>query len=125
MTEPTQPERRRYTRVALDTEVDLIQGDKRFRCDLLDISLNGLLVASAAHRQIRPAEPCTVEVLLTDSTHITMQCTLAHSSPSILGFQCTSLDIDSAAHLRRLIEFNMPDCEASDRALSELLQRIK
>lgn len=117
----TENERRRFTRVAFDTAATLVQGDRVHHTNLVDISLNGLLVETPEAYEIRADQPCDVSIILGDSTEIQMKVKLVHSSSSVLGFKSDSIDMESIAHLRRLIELNLNDPTASDRVLSELL----
>ena len=119
----TSEERRQFSRVEFDADVYLIQESKEYRAQLHDISLNGVLVSTPSEYHIRTDMPCALNVLLSDQVVITMQATLVHSSSSFLGFHCTSIDMDSVVHLRRLIEVNLDDPGASERVLTELLRR--
>ncbi len=116
-------ERRQFSRIEFDADVHLIQEGKEYRAQLHDISLNGVLVSTPAEYHIRTDMPCTLNVILSDQAVITMQVTLVHSSSSFLGFHCTSIDMDSIVHLRRLIEINLGEPGASERVLTELLKR--
>jgi hypothetical protein len=119
----SQEERRRFSRVEFDADVRLLQDGKDYRAQLHDISLNGVLIATPSEYHIRTDMPCTLLVILSDDTVITMQVTLVHSSSAFLGFHCTSIDMESIVHLRRLIEINLGEPGASERVLAELLKR--
>ncbi len=114
-------ERRRYTRINFDCDAAIIQGDNRYQVHLVDVSLNGVLIETPEDYAIRAAEPVDVEICLSGEITITMHSHLVHSSPEVLGFTCDSIDMDSMTHLRRLIELNMENPEASERVLDELL----
>lgn len=116
-------ERRRFSRVEFDADVHLLQEGKQFSAQLHDISLNGVLISTPAEYHLRTDMPCTLGIILSDQAVITMQVTLVHSSSSFLGFHCTSIDMDSIVHLRRLIEINLGEPGASERVLTELLKR--
>lgn len=122
-TPETSGERRQFSRVPFDAHVLLTQEGKEYRAQLQDISLNGVLITTPADYHLRTDMPCTLQVVLSDSALITMQVTLVHSSSDFLGFHCTSIDMDSIVHLRRLIEINLGDTQASERVLAELLKR--
>jgi hypothetical protein len=119
----SQEERRRFSRVEFDADVRLLQDGKDYRAQLHDISLNGVLIATPSEYHIRTDMPCTLLVILSDDAVITMQVTLVHSSSTFLGFHCTSIDMESIVHLRRLIEINLGEPGASERVLAELLKR--
>lgn len=116
-------DRRRFSRVEFDAEVRLTQEGKQYSAQLHDISLNGVLISSPEDYHLRTDMPCTLHVVLADHAVITMQVTLVHSSSRFLGFHCTSIDMDSVIHLRRLIEINLGEPGASERVLTELLKR--
>lgn len=116
-------DRRQFSRVAFDTPAHIIQSDRQYKSQLLDISLNGVLVTPPKHYEINLEQPCAVEIRLSPDVSITMQVELIHNSDQYLGFRCISIDMDSVIHLRRLIENNLGDPQASDRVLAELLGR--
>lgn len=123
MNEQASAERRQFSRVEFDADVEVQQDGKHFAAKLVDISVNGVLITTPAEYHIRTDMPCTIQVKLADDTIIKMQVALIHSSSRFLGFHCTSIDMDSITHLRRLIEFNLKDEGSPDRVLAELLKR--
>lgn len=116
-------DRRRFSRVEFEADVTVSQTGESFSAQLLDISVNGVLLATPAEYQLRTDMPATLCVQLAADAQIVMQVTLVHSSNKLLGFHCTSIDIDSMMHLRRLMEINLDDPSASERVLNELLNR--
>lgn len=123
MNNNAQKERRQFSRVDFDATVLVHQDARQCKTQLVDISVNGVLIKTPTLYHIRTDMPCTLTVLLADNTSITMQVALVHSSSEFLGFHCTSIDMDSISHLRRLIEYNLNDESAADRVLGELLKR--
>lgn len=122
-TNTTTQERRQFSRIEFDADVHLTQEGKDYHAQLRDISLNGVLISTPADYHLRTDMPCTLHVVLADNAVITMQVALVHSSSQVLGFHCTSIDMDSIIHLRRLIEINLGEAGASERVLTELLKR--
>lgn len=118
----TEQERRRFSRIKFDTAATLVQNEKVFHTHVLDISLNGLLLETPDDYEIRTDQSADISILLGDEAEIQMAVKLVHSSTKLLGFRCESIDMESIAHLRRLVELNLDDPKASDRVLSELLQ---
>ncbi|WP_333607887.1 PilZ domain-containing protein, partial [Arsukibacterium sp.] len=49
-----------------------------------------------------------------------MQVRVAHQHQQVIGLHCDKIDIDSASHLKRLIELNLGDDQLLSRELSEL-----
>ena len=117
------PDRRQFSRIEFDASAFLIQEGRQIGASLVDISLNGVLVETPSTYQLRTDMPCTINIVLSEDVVISMQASLVHSSSKLLGFHCSSIDMDSIIHLRRLIEINLEDAGASERVLSELLKR--
>lgn len=114
-------ERRKFSRILFDAHVELAQGDFHWRATLLDISLKGLLLQQPLPKEVSISEPALVKILLSDNTIIAMSVTVAHQHHQQTGLVCSSIDIDSVSHLRRLIELNLGDATAAERELSELI----
>ncbi len=115
-------ERRRFTRVQFDTAATLAQKESVFHTHVLDISLNGVLLETPQNYKIDANQHAEIVIFLNESTEIQMTVSLAHSTSKYLGFHCESIDVDSIAHLRRLIELNIDLPNASERILDELIE---
>jgi hypothetical protein len=114
-------ERRRFSRVHFDATARLLQGGLAFDTAICDVSLNGVLLKTPEHYQLRSDQPCTLEASLSEGVVIQFQAMLIHASDRTLGLQIISIDMDSITHLRRLIEVNLGDSQAAERVLSELV----
>lgn len=114
-------ERRRFSRIDFDARVQVAQGDKNWQAQLLDISLKGLLLSKLGPYQLDPATPLLVKIILSDQTSIAMSAQVVHQTLDQLHLACTTIDIDSISHLRRLIELNIGDATAAERELTELI----
>ncbi|MFC3117252.1 PilZ domain-containing protein [Cellvibrio fontiphilus] len=114
-------ERRKFSRILFDAHVELAQGEFHWRASLLDISLKGLLLQQKLPPEVSVKDPVLVKILLSDNTCIAMSVTVAHQHHQQTGLVCSSIDIDSVSHLRRLIELNLGDAAAAERELSELI----
>lgn len=114
-------ERRKFSRILFDAHVELAQGDCHWRASLLDISLKGLLIQQELPAPVKRDEPILVKILLSDNASIAMTVTVAHQHHNQTGLTCTTIDIDSVTHLRRLIELNLGDAGAAERELNELM----
>lgn len=117
----TANERRKFSRILFDAHVELAQGEFHWRATLLDISLKGLLIQQNLPSAVIKADPILVKILLSDNTSIAMSVVVAHQHHNQTGLMCTSIDIDSVSHLRRLIELNLGDAMEAERELSELI----
>lgn len=114
-------ERRKFSRILFDAHVELAQGDCHWRASLLDISLKGLLIQQQLPAEVKKDLPILVKILLSDQTSIAMTVSVAHQHHNQTGLMCTTIDIDSVSHLRRLIELNLGDASAAERELNELM----
>lgn len=121
---PEKPDRRRYTRVEFDGDAFLEQADIHLPVTVVDLSLNGVLIRTPNQYSISAEHPVDLRIDLSDDVKIRMKAMLVHSSDRVLGFQCDTIDLESVAHLRRLIELNIDDPMAPERVLSELLEAV-
>ena len=118
----SEAEHRQFSRVAFDATTTLVLDGTRLTAKLLDVSLKGALVANLAGREPKIDQPARLEMALNGSDIvIAMDTEIAHVSPKGLGLRCTSIDLDSIAHLRRLMELNTGDPRLVERELSALL----
>ena len=117
----TANERRKFSRILFDAHVELAQGEFHWRASLLDISLKGLLLQQTLPAEVAQEQPILVKILLSDNTSIAMSVIVAHQHHNQTGLVCTSIDIDSVSHSRRLIELNLGDAAEAERELSELI----
>jgi len=115
------PERRHFSRVNFHSRVILSQGEQQWDCELVDISLKGLLINREENQHFHADSPFSARINLGEDEHIDMQLTLARSSDQQQGFTCTSIDVESIRHLRRLIELNLGDPEAAEREITEMI----
>jgi PilZ domain len=114
-------ERRRFSRIDFDARVELAQGDRCWQAQLLDVSLKGVLLAKTGSYQLESKQPLLIKIILSDQTTIAMSTLLVNQSLEHIRLACVTIDIDSVAHLRRLIELNLGDTQAAERELAELL----
>lgn len=114
-------ERRKFSRILFDAHVELAQGDCHWRASLLDISLKGLLIQQRLPAEVKKDQSILVKILLSDNTSIAMTVSVAHQHHNQTGLMCTTIDIDSVSHLRRLIELNLGNASAAERELNELM----
>ncbi|MEY3017558.1 MAG: hypothetical protein RL336_693 [Pseudomonadota bacterium] len=113
-------ERRIFSRISFDAETYLCQGDKRWPVELIDISLNGVLVALPKTWDGDPTKDTTVYIHLGGDIAINMITRLTHQQDGRAGFQCDHIDLESISHLRRLVELNLGDTDMLERELQQL-----
>lgn len=116
-------ERRQFARVAFAAGAELITTDARLHCQVLDISLKGVLLQLPPGPPPQAGMPCLVKLPLggEGGTAIAMAGELAHVEGDHAGVLCRSIDLESITHLRRLIEVNLADTTASERELQALI----
>ena len=116
-------ESRRFSRIPFESDSELVMEGQRFRTHLVDISLKGALIERPGDFETEADRPVQLEVNLGASDAvISMKCEIAHLTADRVGLRCVSIDLDSIAHLRRLVELNSGDPKLVERELSALLQ---
>ena len=116
-----EPERRRFTRIALACRVRITSANGIWWGELIDVSLKGLLVRVAAGWPGRAGDHCTVQLQLDEGeTVIQMEGRVIHHAGERIGFGWESIDLDSFSHLKRLLQLNLEDEAQLLRELEEL-----
>jgi hypothetical protein len=125
----SETDRRHYQRVQFSAPAELAQGPCRQSVQILDLSLNGVLVDDFGGHDFDLSQPLHLTLSLTDNAAIAMELRYVHrgmdGATQRCGFRCSSIDLDSIAHLRRLVELNLGDSSILERNLSELLARME
>lgn len=115
-------EKRRFHRIQFDGACDIHWQDDVWSTEVLDISLKGLLVKMPEGWSVPLNQPCEVVIHLDGTASaIVMAVELRHVEAGKLGFKCQYIDLDSATHLRRLVELNLGDQALLERELSHLM----
>lgn len=116
------PEKRRFHRIEFDAPCELHCQDSVWATELLDISLKGLLVKRSARWNVPLKQPCEVIIHLDDhKSGIVMAVELRHVEPERLGFKCKYIDLESATHLKRLVELNLGDQALLEREFAHMI----
>ncbi|XOZ33435.1 PilZ domain-containing protein [Halomonadaceae bacterium KBTZ08] len=114
-------ERRFFSRILFDAQCEIHLGNRVWPSEVLDISLHGALLKAPPDFDGEEGDGYTIAIWLSDNTtRITMDAILRHKETDQLGFECRSLDLDSATHLRRLVELNLGDEAELHRELARL-----
>jgi hypothetical protein len=117
------PERRHFTRIFYLTAAKLVQGVQQWQTQLIDVSLQGALVLRPDAWSGSDDREYELSFVLGGSDIvIRMQVELTHEASKKLGFYCHHIDIDSASHLKRMIELNVGEEQLLYRELEQLLQ---
>ncbi len=117
-------EKRRFSRIAFEASAYLDLKGSKIVVQLIDISLKGALVLLEDKAlDIEPkAAAAVLNIILNDSVVITMDVKIVHSAEGRLGLECVQIDIDSIAHLRRLVELNLGEESLLYRELKALIK---
>ena len=118
-------DQRHFTRIpfnATTTLVDSKTGEKQ-TAELIDISFKGILVKKPAGWQCENGAQYTVNLQLAGhEIEINLDVTAVHIEDNCIGFKTVHMDLDTATHLRRLVELNLGNEDLLERELSELIQ---
>lgn len=121
MSQQSDQERRRFTRISFDAEAELTAGERRWVVKIEDISLKGVLLAHPEGFDGQLGDAMQVEAWLDSDVQIVLPITLARIDEHFLGCSCGAIDLDSITHLRRLVELNLEDSSLLDRELEHLI----
>ena len=114
--------RRRFSRVLFDAPCSLHCQDNTWTSELLDISLRGVLVRRPEGWKAPLTSPFEITIDLDEhASGIVLAVELRHTEADQLGFEIRYIDLDSATHLRRLVELNLGDQSLLERELSQLV----
>jgi len=118
-------ERRKFTRVPFEASVSLRNPSGTWTGKLKDISLNGILVSRPHHWTQVSDNDFLIEIHPAENAFsIRMEASLAHTENNSIGLKCHHIDIDSASHLRRLVELNIGDNSILNREFLALVENV-
>ncbi len=112
---------RRFSRVLFSGPVQLKNTTALYTGLLQDLSLKGALLRLESTSDLQLGQQFQLQFQLNESgVDLFMDVTVAHLNGNSVGVRCDKIDIDSASHLRRLLELNLGDAELLSRELTEL-----
>jgi hypothetical protein len=115
-------ERRRFSRIAFHRPATLCAGGSAMTVGVLDVSLKGALVEVPPGLAAEPGARCSLTIHLdAGESVIQLDGEVAHHRGSKLGVRCTSVDLESVGHLRRVVELSLADEHLLDRELATLI----
>ena len=113
-------ERRHHARVVYHGPARFISRHGNQEGEVLDLSFRGALLTLATPPAL--GESGTVEVSLgPHGPVVRLEGHVAHVEAGQLGLFCERIDLDSACHLRRLVELNLGDAALLERELAALV----
>ena len=115
-------DKRRFHRIGFDAPCELHCQDQVWSTEVLDISLKGVLVQRPEGWKAPLSKPCEVVIHLNErEAAIVMAVELKHVEEHRLGFKCQYIDLESATHLKRLVELNLGDQALLEREFAHLI----
>jgi len=117
-------EQRNYRRINFRTEADVTLKDSIYRCDLVDLALQGALFRSERELSLPLGSQVPLSIYLPE-TSIRMEFIgeLIHQNGQFYGFIFTSEEAESMAHLRRLLELNVGDAALIEKEFNNWLKQ--
>ncbi len=118
-------EQRHFTRIPFNASATIVSSrtDRKTTAELIDISFKGVLISKPDDWQGTKGEHYTVNLQLAGhAVEINLEVINIHEENNHIGFKTEHMDIDTATHLRRLVELNLGDESLLERELSELIQ---
>jgi len=113
---------RRFSRIQFHRAAELVLGGEVVSVDVVDVSLNGALLKVPPGFSGRRGQPCSLSIRLEPSdSYIRMVGEMAHVEPGRVGVRREEIDLESMAHLRRLVELNLGDPTLLDREFDALI----
>lgn len=102
------PERRRFSRIPFQSSVELHVRNGVAPARLVDVSLKGALIEVGDGFDAERGEPCALALRLGGGDAVVrMDGAVAHREGARVGIRWHAIDLESIAHLRRLVELNL------------------
>lgn len=115
-------ERRNFARILLTWPVKLTASEQNWGTQLIDLCLQGALVQLPPDYPTTSPKPLKLHLHIPQSkVDIDMDVSEAHRDRGTLGLSCTRIDLESIAHLRRLVELNVGSDDLLHRELEQLI----
>jgi hypothetical protein len=100
--------------------VILRANDCQQECAVIDIPLKGALLSRPAAWSAKSDQDVNLDIQIAEGVRIHIQGVVAHAEAGYVGVTCQHIDLDCAAHLRRLMELNLGDEAQLHRELQAL-----
>jgi hypothetical protein len=122
MSDQPEQDRRHFQRIPFPTEGSLELPDGEIEVEVVDLSLKGALLRPSRPIELGEDAAGVLKLALSPEVTIVMAVTVAHQGAGRIGLDCTHIDIESAQHLRRLVELNLGDDALLHRELAALIE---
>lgn len=115
---------RQFVRIPFAADVRMKLKDETFTVQLIDISLKGALVECETSDKFSLQDPCRLLLpMAEDGKGIVMAGHVVHLKDTLVGIECSEIDVASLTRLRRLIELNSGDPSLMNREIAQLFGR--
>ena len=115
---------RNFRRVPFEAEVTLAFGQDIRSGELLDVAMKGAMVGTDTPLLNTLGDKCSLCISLSGTTiSLNFEAELVHSVENRYGFKFISENLVTLTHLRKLIELNTGDAEATRSELSAWLSQ--
>lgn len=115
---------RQYRRIPFHADAEVRIAATPYPCELLEIALRGALIQSPQPLPITIGEPAEIKIVLADNQlELNFAAELIHHNDDQYGFLFAAEDVDTLAHLRRLLELNLGDAEEVEQELAHWLKK--
>ena len=113
---------RHFRRIPFEAEVTLSSGQNIWTGELLDVAMKGAMVGTDTSLPLSLGAKYSLCISLPGTPiSLDFQAELVHSEESCYGFKFISENLETLTHLRKLIELNTGDAEATRSELSAWL----
>jgi len=109
-------ERRKRTRVPITFDISISIGGEKISVQALNISLTGILCT--ADNRFQNDGACRVIIKLDSEIQITLQGKILRRDTEETAIAFMSMDEESFAHLKRLVQYNAADADTIDGEIS-------
>ncbi|MFN7550527.1 MAG: PilZ domain-containing protein [Pseudomonadota bacterium] len=123
LAEAQSAERREFRRIRFDGDLRLYSESAMWNTRLRDLSLHGALVERPDGWEGHTGRTQRLEVRVASGLIISVSAVVAHAGARFVGYRFGRIDLDSFVRLKRLIDLNLGDAEATARELGALAPR--
>lgn len=115
---------RHFRRIPFAAEVTLKAEQETYMGQLLDVALKGAMIGTDTALPFELGAKCSLCIVLPGTPiSLEFQAELVHSEELCYGFKFISENLETLTHLRKMIELNTGDAEATRSELSAWLSK--
>ncbi|WP_019024849.1 MULTISPECIES: PilZ domain-containing protein [unclassified Thioalkalivibrio] len=115
---------RRFQRIPLEFPATLIHANGECPVRVEDISLRGVLVEGTQIPVLESGAVVTLDIPLSDEARIAFEGRVRWQEGLWLGLEIEAMPLESATHLRRLVELNLGDEALLEREFAAMAESV-